>query len=543
MKKSILILFLTGLQFCLLGQSRKDSIATLLSTPYKALQTFTDNAQAEQPNFAGAALLFNDPDASEEELMEVASKYQHLLEGAGLYIFFEDVPTNPDYFDSIANEHRYVVFDRMPEIYLQKRKGKWQFQPKAMKAIEAKYNDLFVFGSNILFSQEQKEDTFGVVLFGLKLWQWIAISILLLLSIGIRLLFSFLFGRLLIRFLASIGKADIGSRYLLPVSRPVGFLAVLFLISVFYPTLQLPPLVSYYVVLVLKGLVPLFGMIVLYRLANVIEIFFGNFFISSDEGLNHQLLPLIKKTLKVMIVLIGGLVIMDSLDIPILPLLTGLSIGGLAFALAAQDTIKNFFGSVMIFIDKPFKIGDWITSSDIDGTVEEVGFRSTRVRTFRNSVIYVPNGKLADTVIDNNGLREFRRFRTIIAIKYDTPPDRIEVFVEGLKQIVLRHPKTNKEKYEIHLNDMGASSLDVLFYIFFHAPTWTDELKFRQEIILDILRLGEKLSVHFAFPTQTVHVENLPGQNSLSPVYTLTREDLNRKLNEFLDETASAKNK
>ena len=320
----------------------------------------------------------------------------------------------------------------------------------------------------------------------------------------------------------------------------MGVLVVLLLIALFYPTLQLPQLVGYYVVLILKGLVPLYGMITLYRLANIMEVFFGKLF-ATNEGLNEQLLPLLKKVMKVLIVLLGGLVIMDSLDIPILPLLTGLSIGGLAFALAAQDTIKNFFGSVMIFIDKPFKIGDWITSGDIDGTVEEVGFRSTRVRTFRNSVIYVPNGKLADTVIDNNGLREFRRFRTILAIKYDTPPIRIEVFVEGLKRILHNHPKTNKEKYEIHLNDMGASSLDILFYIFFEAPTWSDELQFRQEIILDILRLGEKLSVHFAFPTQTVHVENLPGQDSLSPVYTLTREDLDQKLNEFFEEGEARK--
>jgi len=230
--------------------------------------------------------------------------------------------------------------------------------------------------------------------------------------------------------------------------------------------------------------------------------------------------------------------IMDSLHIPILPLLTGLSIGGLAFALAAQDTIKNFFGSIMIFIDKPFQIGDWITTSDFDGTVEEVGFRSTRVRTFRNSVVYVPNGRLADTIVDNNGLRQLRRFKTDIAIAYSTPPDRVEVFVSGLKRLVLEHPMTSNDKLEIHLNEMGVSSLNILFYIFFEAPTWSDELRYRQEIILAILKLGRHLNVSFAFPTQTVHVENLPGQESLSPNYTWTKEELNLKLNQFFDERA-----
>ncbi|MDH5610267.1 MAG: mechanosensitive ion channel family protein, partial [Cyclobacteriaceae bacterium] len=202
-----------------------------------------------------------------------------------------------------------------------------------------------------------------------------------------------------------------------------------------------------------------------------------------------------------------------------IPLLTGLSIGGLAFALAAQDTIKNFFGSLMIFIDKPFQIGDWITSGDIDGTVEEVGFRSSRVRTFRNSVMYVPNGKMADSLIDNHGLRQYRRFFTQIAITYDTPPELIDGFVEGLRKIVLSHPDTRKDYYNVFLNDLGPSSLNIMFYIFFEVPDWTAELKARHEVLLEIIRFAKQLGVHFAFPTQTLHVENFPGQPSLSPLF------------------------
>ena len=138
-----------------------------------------------------------------------------------------------------------------------------------------------------------------------------------------------------------------------------------------------------------------------------------------------------------------------------------LSIGGLAFALAAQDTIKNFFGSLMIFVDKPFQVGQWITAPGIDGTVEEVGLRSTRIRTFSNSLIYVPNGKLADATIDNHGLRAYRRFSTQLAITYDTPPELIEVFVEGLRKIVLDHPTTWKDNFHIYMNDLNSHSLDI----------------------------------------------------------------------------------
>jgi len=205
----------------------------------------------------------------------------------------------------------------------------------------------------------------------------------------------------------------------------------------------------------------------------------------------------------------------------------------LAFALAAQDTVKNFFGSIMIFIDKPFQIGDWITAGDIDGTVEEVGLRSTRIRTFRNSVVYVPNGNLANATVDNHGLRIFRRFYSQIAINYDTPPDLIELFVEGLKKIVQDHPHTRKDYYEIHLNDMADSSLNIMFYIFFNVPSWSEELKCRHEIILSIIRLTDHIGINFAFPTHTIHVENFPGESSLSPQYE-SKSTLRPKMENFL---------
>ena len=215
--------------------------------------------------------------------------------------------------------------------------------------------------------------------------------------------------------------------------------------------------------------------------------------------------------------MIGLLFILNNLNVNITALLAGLSIGGLALALAAQETIKNFFGSIMIFLDRPFQIGDWISSDGIDGTVEEVGFRSTRIRTFRNSVTSVPNGRLADLTIDNHGLRMYRRFNTHIAVTYDTPPEVISTFVEGLKKIVARHPFTRKDYYEIHLHEMGNSSLNILFYIFFQVPGWTEELTCRHQILLEVLKLAESMKVRFAFPTQTLHMETFPGQPSLTP--------------------------
>jgi MscS family membrane protein len=252
-----------------------------------------------------------------------------------------------------------------------------------------------------------------------------------------------------------------------------------------------------------------------------------------ETALDVQIKPLIRKAVKVVIVIVGTLFILQNLDFQITALLAGLSIGGLAFALAAQDTIKNLFGSILIFADKPFKVGDWISFNGFDGMVEEVGVRSTRVRTFYNSLIYIPNGRLSDMPVDNYGEREYRRFFTHISITYDTPPELIEAFVEGLKEIVNTHPKTRKDFYEVHMNEFGPSSLNIMFYIFFKVNSWSAELQARHEVIMSAIKLSRKLGVRFAFPTQTLHMEEFPGKGKTTPVYQTDKDAVDEKLKDF----------
>ncbi|MEP2024211.1 mechanosensitive ion channel family protein, partial [Reichenbachiella sp.] len=488
--KNLFIFLLVLCSFSALGNP-KDTITSRLETPYLTLQTFVSNVAEDSYNPEAASIIFNNPRLTIDQKVDYVKRLEQVFEGAGILIFFNQVPTQTDYFDSLNNENRYVINSRYPEIYLQKRRGRWQIQPEVMESIDKVHEELFKFDPKNFIGLEFEKTGLNAHFLGIKLWQWLGIVILFGLCFLIRHIFMVIFERIFIRLLDKVGQRNIGSRYILPVARPAGMLMVFFFVGALYPSLELPRLVGYYVVLALKGLIPLYGMIALYQMTSVVDVYLTRLVNSTESTLDDQLVPIIRKVLRIGIVVIGGLVILDSLDVPILPLLTGLSIGGLAFALAAQDTIKNFFGSLMIFVDKPFQIGDWIVSGDIDGMVEEVGFRSTRIRTFRNSVVSVPNGQLADSTIDNNGLRRMRRFRTIIQIKYDTPPKLIETFVKGLNKIVKDHPKTNNDKYEIHFNDLGAHSLDILFYIFFEAPTWTDELKFRQEILLEILKLAE----------------------------------------------------
>ncbi len=526
MRKLLLILF-CSLGYVTFSQENTDAF---ISSPYQAIYTHTHYLKSDYYNDSLAALPFNLKNRSLEDAVDVAVKLKQIIDGEGVYLDFEEIPREPDYYDSAVNKHRYVLTEQFPTITLERQNGRWVYTEKSIKEIERIHSDIFQYGTGWLLELLPKLGTRKVL--GLHLYQYLGVLILAFLGALIHKLLSIFFNWLLVKLIIRAGYKDLAKGYLLPVARPVSLFFVSALIVMFVPALQLPSEFSWAVMTFLKALVPIFGTIVFYQLVNILALYLKHLAEKTRSTLDDQLVPLVRKTLKTFVVVIGSLFVLDNLNIDIIPLLTGLSIGGLAFALAAQDTIKNFFGSLMIFVDKPFQIGDWITAGDIDGTVEEVGFRSSRIRTFRNSLMYVPNSKLADSTVDNHGLRQYRRFYTQIALTYDTPPDLIQAFVEGLRKIVENHPDTRKDYYNVYFNDMAAYSLNVMFYIFFEVPDWSNELRARHEVLMEIVRLAEKLGINFAFPTQTLHMENFPGQPSLSPSY-VGKDEMKVRLDEY----------
>lgn len=500
------------------AQEEAEKAEVNLSTPYHTLYTHLYNLQEEHFYPAAAAQTFPSKGGSLQEREELAIKLKQVLDGAGLYIDMELVPRDPTYFDSLGRQHKYVLNARYPDLYLiRKENGQWVYSERTAERVDELFVQVFPFGTHKLLDWLPRLGQKKIM--GLHVWQYVAILVLILLAFILHKLFTYFLRQGLNRLLHSLGYPEVAQRFVLPVARPFSLLFVFVFLLMLIPVVQLPAAMNYWVMLFIKAALPFFATVVFYKLIDLVGVYMERFATRTESTLDDQLVPLVRKALRTFVVVIGALFILDNLDFNVTAFIAGLSIGGLAFALAAQDTIKNFFGSLMIFIDKPFQIGDWVTSGEIDGTVEEVGFRSTRVRTFRNSVTSVPNGKLADWVVDNHGLRQYRRFFTNLTITYDTPPAVVELFVEGLRKIVEQHPKTRKDVYEIHLNGLGPHSLDIMFYIFFVVPTWSEELKARHEVLIEVMKLAEALGVRFAYPTQTLHMETFPGQPSLTPEY------------------------
>jgi MscS family membrane protein len=227
-------------------------------------------------------------------------------------------------------------------------------------------------------------------------------------------------------------------------------------------------------------------------------------------SINGQLLRLSFRLIAVMMVsavLVEGA---NQLGLPSYSILTGLGVGGLAVALAARETLANLFGSLVIMVERPFTVGDFIQVDTDRGFVESVGFRSTRIRTFDDSLISIPSSKLIAATVDNLGARNYRRVRTILGITYGTPTDKLETFIKGIKDIIRNHPKTRKDRFFVAFHDYGQHSLDILVDLYLNVPDRLAELTEREGILLQIARLAEEVQVEFAFPTQTVHVGSLP---------------------------------
>lgn len=456
---------------------------------------------------------------SEKELIHRAKQLKQIFDALGDEIQENSLSNDANYknkngvhlyaFGKLHLEHNPDHHAYLDKIYLTKVGDKWLYSSTTVKSIPSIYREIYPFGLHVFadYLNGLGHDKF----LGLYYWQYFGIIFLVLFLVSLYKAFNIIFNRIFLKLLYKYGHENVADKYVRPVVVPFTLLMIVLLMVLLIPILNFPVSINKWLILFFKAIIPLFVTIVLYRVVDIFTAYLAKMAENTETTLDDQLIPLLRKILKMLVILSGTLFMLKKFNFDILPLLTGISIGGLAFALAAQDTIKNFFGSLMIFVDRPFQLGDWITGKNIDGDVEEVGFRSTRIRTFHNSVISIPNGMLADMTIDNMGLRKYRRYKTFLSITYDTPTEKIELFVEELKKLIANHPHTRKDYYHVYFSNFSASSLEILFYIFFEVPNWGEELKAKHEINLGIMRIAQDLNVNFAFNTQTLHVESFPA--------------------------------
>ncbi|NNF22393.1 MAG: mechanosensitive ion channel family protein [Saprospiraceae bacterium] len=530
MRFRLIIVLVLAVQL-LQGQNIIDSLS-VNDNPYTAVYNHLFYLQSDSYIPEQAAFSFPEELRADTDL---AIKLKQVLDGKGMFVDLNRVPKDNNYIDSTTLESIYFIDRDEQFIYLERIDGKWYYSRTTLSEVPVMHEKLYPFGTRFMTMFEAPTWQYRVL--GIKLWKLLGLLLLLVITVILFSLLNLIFKKLLGGIVQK--RIEVSEQVQTPLeklSRLFGLLLAIRFLLYFFPMFQLDPRLTSVLLKALNILSIFFIILVIQNIIRIFFVYLDRVAKKTENTLDDQLLPVLMKLSMIIIWSLGIIYILDYLDVNVTALLAGISIGGLALALAAQDTVKNFFGSIMIFLDKPFQIGDWIHFKDVDGTVEEVGVRSTRIRTFANSITYVPNALLADSIIDNMGLRIYRRFHTNIGITYDTPPEIINVFVKGIREIIRMHPTTRKDYYEVHLNSFGDSSLNIIIYMFFEAPTWTDELRAKHDILYAIIKLAEKIGVRFAFPTQTLHIEELPLQGgSNTPPYQSPEAGQNN-LHEVLEE-------
>jgi MscS family membrane protein len=346
--------------------------------------------------------------------------------------------------------------------------------------------------------------------FLLEIWQWVGLLVVIFLGVVADRIVRHLAGISLAR-LWKKGRQLVDRETALRFQKPIGILAGALIWSLLLRLLDLPVHVLNVLVIAVRVVMASAGVWAAYRFMDVLGAYLASLARRTESTLDDLLVPLIRRALKILIIVVGVLFVAQNLNVNVSSLIAGLGIGGLAFALAAKDTVENLFGSFTVLMDRPFQIGDWVVIGDLEGTVEELGLRSTRIRTFYNSVITVPNSRLVHTAVDNLGARRHRRVKCMISVQYDTPPERLDAFCEGIRELIRRHPYTRKDYYMVYFNEFADSALNILLYAFHQTPDWPTELRERHRLFTDIVRLARRLGVEFAFPTRTLHLASAPA--------------------------------
>ncbi|MFH1760440.1 MAG: mechanosensitive ion channel family protein, partial [bacterium] len=292
------------------------------------------------------------------------------------------------------------------------------------------------------------------------------------------------------------------------INNPLGYI---FYIIAYYLIISIIPLPSKMQIWAVKIFSLFVGMNIAYLVLNfvdIVEIYLKVLAERTDNNLDNQMVGIIKKGMKITVIVISVLIIAQNMGYNVGGLLAGLGIGGLAVALAAQDTLANFFGSITVFADRPFKVGDRIKIEGYDGPVEQIGLRSTRIRTLDGHLVTIPNSVLAKTSVENVSERPTIKKLTKIGLVYNTSAEKMELALKIIKD-ALGSLENIEPDYKVYFSDFNAYTLDILV-IFWVSPAdyWLFQ-SINEKFNLCIKKAFKENGIEMAFPTQTLEVKRL----------------------------------
>jgi MscS family membrane protein len=347
---------------------------------------------------------------------------------------------------------------------------------------------------------------FAMNIFGIPLANLIAAILAFLFFLFLRKVFTSIIVSILLR-ITERTRTNLDDMVVHELRDPLRFFFIVLGLRVFF---QLIFRETHLIKMVLDALTIYTVFWVLYAITPVIkEILYR--YSSGHDHLSFELTNFLIRIVRIFIVLMGLMAILYNFGINVTAFFASLGIGGLALALAAKDTAANLFGSIALLIDRSVKVGEWIKVDGIEGIVEDIGMRTTKIRTFEKSVIAIPNSIVANSHIENYSRRGIRRIKMFVGLTYDTPRETLEAVLADLRTLLRTHPGIAQDATQlVYFRDFNPSDLGIMIYTFAATAQWEAYLRIREEINLAIIEIFEKHNASFAFPSQSVYIESMP---------------------------------
>ncbi len=527
------------------GSSPPVDIPSQFGSPRATFRTFLTSIHDH--NMSEAASCFDlseiSPPARQSLGQALAVKLREVVDRYAL-VLYQDLPDSydGDSFAWMTVEQGRVEIARQVAGH---RKGQWLFTKDTVRQIEPLYDfykkkpvvrEAAEFEDHTLFAEFWTSPGLWVrsripdVLergfsfspsVRIEIYQVVGLVLMLLMAVAAERTVARLSMALIVRVFA-FRSLELDSEAAIDRLRPVGWMAALAASQFGVALLDLRRDVAGLVLSALNLCFWIMTAYAFYRLIDLVADYARQRGVATGRhsAMTEMLLPVLSLLLRVTVIVVGLMIVLQLFELDVAAVLTGLGIGGLAFALAAQDTLKNFFGSFTLIADRTFFVGDLVKIGANEGTVESVGVRSTRIRTPDDSLLTIPNSELTTAHITNYGSRRFRRNKFEIGVKYSTPIDRLLAFQEGILELVKNHPHSRHQGEEVAVHELSEIAIKLVVNIQFLVKDWHSELEAKQTLVVGILKLADQLGIELAVPIQTVQFEAHEPRTatSLSPV-------------------------
>lgn len=462
-----------------------------LSSPYDTVYTHFMLLNPGNKASEHVGIVFLHGETFNKKSKEMAIKLKKILTLRSINI--ETIPKDPNYMDPMINENRFILSKKLPKVYLIKTGEQWRYSKETLDFIREyevsnRLHTLLYHFLPEAFCQKQ--------ILNLAIWQYIML-------VGL-VIIIWLTYKIMPYFLKLMVYKFTGGKKSFAIERLLMLVINIYFLKSGLTMFQSESLTSF-INRVIEATTSFLWMCLAYECVNLMQ-----YRIKIAQKYNKfmiHILPLFSITAKIIVGIVGLVQTIDHLGFATGSLVKALSFSTLGLGLACQDTIKNLFGSLMITMDRPFSVGDEIVSGGIRGKIEEVGLRSTLLRTKEGSLVYIPNAKLADAYIDNFGKRTSRMVSLEIPLSYAISLELLPRFIKGLGEIAASQPLVQSEKTNIYLDKMNENGFVIIFN--FHLDTTESSLEYacKNRVIPLILTLAHQLGIHLGNVQYITHIE------------------------------------